>query len=243
MRDWEQEKQKRVAFIQKMLDSSGAKGIVFGNSGGKDSALVAALCSFATKNLLGVIMPCASKRNFGEDKDDGLAVAKKYGVDVIVVDLTETREALLKATGNSFTAKAALSNIAPRLRMTTLYAIAAEKGYLVAGTGNASERYMGYFTKWGDGACDFNPIADLTATEIFDFLRYLGAPDHVVTKAPSAGLFEGQTDESEMGVTYAEIDTFLRGEKVSEEAQKIINRYHKASLHKMALPPIFSEKE
>ena len=243
MRDWEQEKQKRVAFIQKMLASSGAKGIVFGNSGGKDSALVAALCSFATKNLLGVIMPCASKRNFGEDKDDGLAVAKKYGVDVIVVDLTETREALLKATGNSFTAKAALSNIAPRLRMTTLYAIAAEKGYLVAGTGNASERYMGYFTKWGDGACDFNPIADLTATEIFDFLRYLGAPDHVVTKAPSAGLFEGQTDESEMGVTYAEIDAFLRGEKVSEEAQKIINRYHKASLHKMALPPIFSEKE
>ena len=243
MRDWGKEKEKRVAFIKNMLASSGAKGIVFGNSGGKDSALVAALCSFATDNLLGVIMPCASKRNFGEDKEDGLAVAKKYGVDTMIVDLTEVRESLLKATGNSFTTKGALSNIAPRLRMTTLYAIGAEKGYLVAGTGNASERYMGYFTKWGDGACDFNAIADLTATEVFEFLRYLGAPDHVVTKAPSAGLFEGQTDESEMGITYAEIDAYLRGEEVSDEAKKIIERYHKSSLHKMALPPVFSENE
>ena len=159
----------------------------------------------------------------------------------MVVDLTTVRSDLLSAVGDSLTTKGALSNIAPRLRMTTLYAIGAERGYLVAGTGNASERYMGYFTKWGDGACDFNPIADLTATEVFDFLRYLGAPEHVVTKAPSAGLFEGQTDESEMGVTYAEIDAYLRGEKVSPEAEKIIERYHKAALHKMVLPPVFSD--
>ena len=243
MRDWAKEKEQRVAFIKKMLAASGAKGIVFGNSGGKDSALVAALCSFATDNVLGVIMPCHSKRNFGEDKEDGLAVAAKYGVETLVVDLTEVREKLLAAVGGELTAKAALANIAPRLRMTTLYAIGAEKGYLVAGTGNKSERYMGYFTKWGDGACDFNPIADLCATEIFDFLRYLGAPDHVVNKAPSAGLFEGQTDESEMGVTYAEIDAYLRGEKVSPEAEKVIERYHKSSLHKMALPPIFTDGE
>ncbi|MBO7390809.1 MAG: NAD(+) synthase [Clostridia bacterium] len=243
MRDWEKEKQKRVAFIQDMLASTGAKGIVFGNSGGKDSALVAALSSFATKNVLGVIMPCASKRNFGEDREDGLAVAAKYGVETMIVDLTKVRSELLSAVGDSLTTKGALSNIAPRLRMTTLYAIGAEKGYLVAGTGNKSERYMGYFTKWGDGACDFNPIADLTATEVFDFLRYLGAPEHVVTKAPSAGLFEGQTDEAEMGVTYAEIDAYLRGEKVSEEAEKIIEKYHKSSLHKMALPPVFSENK
>ena len=241
MRDWEKEKEKRVAFIKEMLASSGAKGIVFGNSGGKDSALVAALCSFATKNLLGVIMPCASKRNFGEDKEDGLAVAAKYGVETMIVDLTETRESLLQAVGDPLTKNAALANIAPRLRMTTLYAIGAEKGYLVAGTGNKSERYMGYFTKWGDGACDFNPIADLAATEVFDFLRYLGAPDHVVTKAPSAGLFEGQTDEKEMGVTYAEIDAYLRGETVSDEAKAIIERYHRASLHKMVLPPVYKD--
>ena len=243
MRNWESEKEKRVAFIKNMLAATGAKGIVFGNSGGKDSALVAALCSFATENLLGVIMPCASKRNFGEDKQDGLAVAEKYGVETLVVDLTTVRSDLIAAIGTPLESKGALSNIAPRLRMTTLYAIGAERGYLVAGTGNKSERYMGYFTKWGDGACDFNPIADLCATEVFDFLRYLGAPDHVVTKAPSAGLFEGQTDEMEMGVTYAEIDAFLRGEPVSDEAKAIIERYHKTSLHKMVLPPIYKEGE
>ena len=241
MRNWEVEKQKRVAFIQEMLKKSGAKGIVFGNSGGKDSALVAALCSFATKNVLGVIMPCSSKRNFGEDREDGLAVAKKYGVETMIVDLTKVREELLGAIAEPLQSKGALANVAPRLRMTTLYAIGAERGYLVAGTGNKSERYMGYFTKWGDGACDFNPIADLGATEVFDFLRYLGAPDHVVTKAPSAGLFEGQTDEKEMGVTYAEIDAYLRGEPVSEEAKAIIERYHKSSLHKMTLPPVFHD--
>lgn len=239
MRNWEKEKENRVAFIRGMLASTGAKGVVFGNSGGKDSALVAALCSFATDHVLGIIMPCHSKRNFGEDKEDGLAVAAKYGVETMVVDLTEVRQGLLDAIGAPLETKGALSNIAPRLRMTTLYAIGAEKGYLVAGTGNKSERYMGYFTKWGDGACDFNPIADLSATEIFDFLRYLGAPDHVVTKAPSAGLFEGQTDEKEMGVTYAEIDAYLRGEPVSDEAKAIIERYHKSSLHKMALPPVY----
>ena len=243
MRDWENEKEKRVSFIKERLAASGAKGIVFGNSGGKDSALVAALSSFATKNVLGVIMPCASKRNFGEDREDGLAVAAKYGVETMIVDLTAVRESLLHAVGDSLTTKGALSNIAPRLRMTTLYAIGAEKGYLVAGTGNASERYMGYFTKWGDGACDFNPIADLTATEVFDFLRYLGAPEHVVTKAPSAGLFEGQTDEAEMGVTYAEIDAYLRGEKVSPEAEAIIERYHRSAGHKMVLPPVYSDNK
>ena len=241
MRDWAKEKENRVAFIREMLRATGAKGIVFGNSGGKDSALVAALSSFATDHVLGVIMPCHSKRNFGEDKEDGLAVAAKYGVETMIVDLTKVRADLLDAVGTPLETKGALSNIAPRLRMTTLYAIGAERGYLVAGTGNKSERYMGYFTKWGDGACDFNPIADLAATEVFDFLRYLGAPDHVVTKAPSAGLFEGQTDEKEMGVTYAEIDAYLRDEPVSDEAKAIIERYHRAAGHKMVLPPIYHD--
>ena len=241
LRNWQEEKEKRVAFIREMLRTSGAKGIIFGNSGGKDSALVAALASAATKNVLGVMMPCASKRNFGEDLEDAEKVAEKYGIPTMVVDLTKAREDLIAAVPEKLSSKGALSNIAPRLRMTTLYAIGAEKGYLVADTGNKSERYMGYFTKYGDGGCDFNPIADLTATEVFDFLRYLGAPAHVVEKAPSAGLFEGQTDESEMGVTYAEIDAFLAGEKVSAEAEAIINRYHKSSLHKMTMPKVFRD--
>lgn len=126
----------------------------------------------------------------------------------------------------------AISNIAPRLRMITLYAVAASENRLVAGTGNASEYYMGYFTKWGDGAFDLNPIADLTATEIFEFLRYLNAPQSIITKAPSAGLFEGQTDEQDMGVTYAAIDKYITTGEADEADKTIIDRYHARSEHK-----------
>ena len=116
--------------------------------------------------------------------------------------------------------------------MLTLYAVAAAENRLVAGTGNKSEAYVGNFTKWGDGAHDFNPIADLTVTEIYEFLRYLDAPKCVIEKAPSAALFDGQTDETEMGVTYAELDTYLSGSGISEEKKTIIERLHNASEHK-----------
>ena len=216
-RDWEAEFENRVAWIRNLVESAGVKGIVFGNSGGKDSALVGILCKAACDNTIGIIMPCASKRNYGEDAEDGRALAEQFGIEARVVDLTAVREQELKAQeGVSQLNDAAVTNIAPRLRMTTLYTIAAAEGRLVAGTGNRSEIYMGYFTTWGDGASDFNPIADLTATEVFDFLRWLNAPAHIVEKAPSAGLFEGQTDESEMGVTYRAIDTWLQ-EGTAEE--------------------------
>ena len=128
--------------------------------------------------------------------------------------------------------EAAIGNLAPRLRMMTLYAIGASENRLVAGTGNASEYYMGYFTKWGDGAYDLNPIADLTATEVFEFLRYLKAPEAVITKAPSAGLFEGQTDEEDMGVTYAAIDRYITTGQANDRDKAIIDRYHARSEHK-----------
>ena len=122
--------------------------------------------------------------------------------------------------------------MAPRIRMLTLYSVAAAENRLVAGTGNKSEAYVGYFTKWGDGAHDFNPIADLTVTEIYDFLRFLNAPKRIIEKAPSAALFDGQTDEEEMGVTYAELDSFLSGENIAEDKRKIIEHMHKLSEHK-----------
>ena len=125
--------------------------------------------------------------------------------------------------------------------MITLYAVAAAENRLVAGTGNKSEGYVGYFTKWGDGAYDFNPIGDLCVTEVYEFLRYLEAPEAILTKAPSAGLFEGQTDEKEMGVTYAEIDALMAGEDVRPEAEAIIARRHAAAAHKMRMPPVFGE--
>ena len=233
MRDYKEEFDKRVAFIKDTLAASGQKGIVYGNSGGKDCTLVGILCKAACDNTVGVLMPCASQRNFNIDLTDGKEVAEKYGIETRLVDLTPVREAELAALqGVTAMTDAAVANIAPRLRMTTLYAIAGAEGRLVAGTGNRSEAYMGYFTKWGDGAYDFDPIADLTVTEIYEFLAYLDAPISIRTKAPSAGLFEGQTDEGEMGVTYAAIDKFLLTGEASKRDRAVIDRFHRISEHK-----------
>ena len=233
MRDYQKEFEGRVAFIRELVASSHVSGIVFGNSGGKDSALVGILCKAACDNTLGVIMPCASKRNYGQDADDGKALAEQFGIESRTVDLTTVRAAEMAELEKVTTLNdMAVTNIAPRLRMTTLYAIAAAENRLVAGTGNRSEAYMGYFTKWGDGAHDFNPISDLTATEVFEFLEYLNAPRCIIDKAPSAGLFDGQTDEDEMGVTYKAIDDFLLYGTVNEKDKAVIDRYHSRSEHK-----------
>jgi NAD+ synthase len=244
MRDYKAEFDKRVAFIRDLVEKSGVDGIVYGNSGGKDSALVGILCKFACDNTLGIIMPCASKRNFEMDKNDGMEVAEHYGIQTRLIDLTPVREAeieqLKAVTGLT---ELAVANIAPRLRMTTLYAVAASENRLVAGTGNRSEAYMGYFTKWGDGAHDFNPISDLTVTEIYEFLKWLAAPRCVIDKAPSAGLFDGQTDENEMGVTYAAIDKYLMTGEADEHDKKIIERYHRRSEHKRTPIATYKEKE
>lgn len=230
----------RVKFIKDLLQKSGASGVVFGNSGGKDSALVGILCKMATDNVLAVIMPCGTSRNYNEDKEDAIRLCEKFGIEYIVVDLTPARDALAKSIKKSVElGEMALINIPPRLRMTTLYSIARTKNFLVAGTGNRSEAYMGYFTKWGDGAYDFNPISDLTVTEEYELLRHLGAPESIINKAPSAGLYEGQTDEKEMGVTYAEIDRYLLTGQAPPEVKEKIEKAHKASEHKRRGPVHF----
>lgn len=233
MRDYEKEFTDRVAFIRQLLAESGAAGIVYGNSGGKDSALVGILCKAACENTVGLLLPCTSKRNYAEDRADAETVAAQYRIETRTVDLTPVKAAALAALDGVTTPNApALANLAPRLRMLTLYAVAASENRLVAGTGNRSEAYMGYFTKWGDGAYDFNPIADLTVTEIYEFLTWLHAPENIIRKAPSAGLFEGQTDEQEMGVTYAAIDKYILTGEASEHDKAIIDRYHSRSEHK-----------
>ncbi len=240
MRDCEIEIRERVAFIKKVLSDSHADGIIYGNSGGKDCTLVGALCKMACENTVGVIMPCSSGRNYGSDRDDALLAAKHFGIEQRTVDLTPVREALLSSLeGVTAPNTAALTNIAPRLRMTTLYTIGAAENRLVAGTGNRCEIFMGYFTKWGDGGSDFNPIADLTVEEVYALLTYLGAPESIIKKAPSAGLFEGQTDEADMGVTYAAVADYMDGREVSEHDRAIIERYHARSEHKRRMPLTF----
>ena len=235
MRDFEKETQLRVKWIKDIVEASHAKGIIFGNSGGKDSALVGIHCKKACDNTTGVIMPCQSNRNFTIDKTDGENLAKKFDIECRYVDITPIKVAFehaLKGVDNPL----ALANINPRARMTVLYALAQQNGCLVAGTGNRSEITMGYFTKWGDGACDFNPIADLTAGEVIEFLKYLGAPVEITTKAPSAGLWDGQTDEQEMGITYAQLDKYILTGEADEQTKQKVDAANKRAAHKRRMP-------
>lgn len=233
MRDYKAEFAKRVEFIRAILRQSGSNGIVYGNSGGKDSALVGILCKAACENTVGIMMPCTSARNYNDDIKDALTVAEKYGIETRTVDLTPVKNAEIESLKNVTLLNAPANiNLAPRLRMLTLYAVAASENRLVAGTGNKSENYVGYFTKWGDGAYDFSVVSDLTVTEIYEFLRYLDAPECVIKKAPSAALFDGQTDESEMGVTYCELDSYLAGGRLDEKKVAKIEQLHDRSEHK-----------
>ena len=243
MRNYEQETANRVKFIQNNLNDAKYTGIVFANSGGKDAVLVGILCKMACDNTVGLSLPCGVSRNYGSDIDDAVLISNQYGIAHKTINLAPISQEFTKsiaAAGHPLTDIAA-GYLAPRLRMITLYAIANSENRLVAGTGNRSERYTGYFTKWGDGAYDFNPIADLTATEVLEFLRYLKAPACIIEKPPSAGLFEGQTDEEEMGVTYASLDNFLLTGHVSEHDGAIIQRLHSSSEHKRRPPALYGD--
>lgn len=228
--------EKRIEWIKEILNKSGSSGIVFGNSGGKDSALVGILSRMATDNVTGIIMPCESKQNYNTDKEHALLIANKYNINTIEIDLTNTKNEL-RNTYKPFlnhSIPMAINNINPRLRMMTLYTYAQTMGYLVAGTGNLSEITIGYFTKWGDGAYDFNPISDLTVAEVYQMLQELECPQAIIQKAPSAGLYEGQTDENEIGITYDEIDKYIKTGNSSKS--EIIEKRKKATAHKRVMP-------
>jgi NAD+ synthase len=129
-----------------------------------------------------------------------------------------------------------LVNLKARIRMSALYCIAQQNNLLVAGTGNADELYLGYFTKYGDGGCDMLPLAYLNKSQIFTVARILNLPDSIINREPTASLYDGQTDEKEMGVTYNEIDNFLLGKRINLRSTKIIKDLHKKNIHKLSLP-------
>ena len=234
MRDYKVEFDNRVNYIKNKLIETNSKGIVYGNSGGKDCALVGILSKAACNNVTSIIMPCNSKQNYESDMEDAKRLAEQFNIDTKIVDLTKTRNDLIDELEKITTLNdAAIINIPPRLRMTTLYAYGASHNYLVAGTGNKSERYIGYFTKWGDGACDFNPISDLTVNEIYEFLRYLKAPQSIIDKKPSAGLYAGQNDEDDLGVTYQQVENHINGIKNNTNVDQKIKLYHDRNKHKI----------
>ena len=232
---------KISTWIKEKVQQTKAKGGVFGLSGGVDSAVVAALCKKSLgENMLAIIMPCG-----GDPVGEKYAqlVADRFSMEVKTVFLGKVYDLLtcILFHGN----KMALANLKPRLRMITLYYFANNLNYLVIGTGNKSELSVGYFTKYGDGGVDILPLGGILKTEVIELAKYLGVPKAIIDRPPSAGLWPGQTDEEEMGITYRDLDQiirFIEGKttiKISEEKLTKIKNLVQNSQHKRKSPPIF----
>lgn len=226
---------KIVSWIKQQVNDSGAKGIVLGLSGGIDSAVVAALAKGAVgkDNLLVLFLPCNSNP---QDLKDAKLVAHELGLKSKLVDLSAVYNNFLKVLPGAISL--ARGNLKPRLRMSTLYYFANKLNYLVCGTGNKSELMVGYFTKYGDGGVDILPIADLFKRQVRQLAKELKIPQGIITKAPTAGLWNGQTDEGELGITYNELDDILdrfcnHKQQIagSNKVNKVIRMY-KRSEHK-----------
>lgn len=219
------------SFLKDYLSKSGCKCYVLGLSGGVDSSLVAALAKSAVgkDKLFCYAIDIDSNPN---DIIDAKRVAKELDVNLEVINLSETYHSYLKElNGNNFQ-RLSKSNLKVRMRMCALFAFAQEHSGLVLGTDNWDERYVGYFTKYGDGAADLLPIVHLTKEEVREGCKIFSLSKDLANRTPTAGLFEGQTDEKEMGITYQDLDAYLIGKEVNIEVKKRIEHLHKISEHK-----------
>ena len=242
-----------VENIKKFVKNNKVEKFYLGMSGGIDCAVVAALCKKAEVDVVCVTMPYRAESS--KTRKRGMIHAakqcRKLDIPLYTVDISDMEALIVSGCSanvykGSFLVKnhsqLAKANILPRLRMTVLYYIAQCNNGMVLGTGNLSEMVMGYFTKWGDGAYDLNPIADLTVPEVYEILEYLGAPRNIIEKAPSAGLYQGQTDESELGVSYADITAYIRGGELDEEKRARIGEMEKSTAHKRRMPLRYGEE-
>jgi NAD+ synthase len=242
-------------WMRQQATIAGARGFAVGLSGGVDSAVVARLSQMATPGrVVGVIMPCHSDPR---DAQDAELVAHRFSLPAIRVDLAPAYDLLIAdlktlflqlpadqapepvVQGTDIRARVPVANVKPRLRMSTLYYVANSLNYLVAGTGNRSELTIGYFTKYGDGGVDVLPIGQLTKNEVLDMARELEVPDSIIDKPPSAGLWAGQTDEEEMGFSYADLERYLQKgpDGVAPALAMRIERLVRATDHKRTAPP------
>lgn len=241
-----EETEKVVEFIRNYYKENNLGGVILGISGGKDSGVVAGLFveALGSENVLGVTLPCHSK---SEDAIDARLVSDYYGFELINFDITSTFDSFKNELKNlgEFTEEEIKNsdiNLKPRLRMSTLYYLAALysalKGqtYLVAGTSNKCELYVGYFTKGGDSVHDISPIADFTVDEVIEIGKYLKVPDKVLFKTPNDGL-SNMTDEDKLGVKYSDIAKYMEDvETIDEETRNKIRKLHKNNLHKFNIP-------
>jgi NAD+ synthase len=233
-------------WIRETVHSASMEGVVVGLSGGIDSAVAAGLAARAlgAGSVLGLAMPCHSMK---EDTRDGERLAKHLGIPFRVIDLTPVFDALVSAAGLAEASPLCLANLKARLRMTTLYSQSSPSaqvsgGRLVLGTSNYSEICVGYWTKWGDGASDLLPLGRLYKEEVRRVALQIGLPGWVLERVPSAGLWPGQSDEREMGVTYDRIETFLRGGDPGAEAAGLIETMVRATRHKREPVPFFDAR-
>jgi NAD+ synthase len=239
-----------VSWLRERAADAGARGFVFGLSGGIDSAVVARLCQLAAPSrVLGVLLPCYSN---SQDEEDARLLATTFHIPTARVDLGETFDSLTESLHHAIKGlpshvpvvdikqQVPEANVKPRLRMTALYFIANSLNYLVAGTGNRSEITLGYYTKYGDGGVDLLPIGQLLKSEVRALARELGVPAPIIEKPPTAGLWVGQTDEAEMGFSYETLEKYLAegAPAVGAAVAQRIEQLRAASNHKRQMPAI-----
>jgi NAD+ synthase len=236
----EQLANKLTGWIKERVLEAKKTGTIIGLSGGIDSAVVAVLCKRAFPDTtLAAIMPCYSRK---ADVLHAYKVSMKYQIRTELVELDPVYDSFIRALpqGEDYHSndKLAQVNIKPRLRMITLYYLATQLNYLVVGTGNRSEIAVGYYTKYGDGGVDLLPIGSLVKRQVKELAEYLEIPKEIIDKPPSAGLWEGQTDEAEMGLTYNELDRYLTTGEASDIVRTKIEVMAAGSAHKKSMPQL-----
>lgn len=251
--DAKKETERIIKFIRDYYHNNNVGGAIIGISGGKDSGVVAGLFTKALgkENVIGVTMPCHSKE---EDRRDAKLVSDYYGFELINFDLIGVFDSFKKEVGtlgsyNDEDAKNSDINLKPRIRMATLYYLGAlfsklrGKTYLVCGTSNKCELFVGYFTKGGDSVSDISVLADLTVEEVIKMGEYLNVPKEVLYKKPNDGL-SNMSDEEKLGVKYSDVAKYMEDEKsLDYETQEKIRNLHEKNLHKFVIPTYKKESE
>jgi NAD+ synthase len=240
-RDYAKIEKTITEWLHQYLEKSGCEGFVVALSGGIDSSVAAVLCRRVTDSTLALILPCGPMST--EDIDDATHLTETFNIEHRSYKLTPAFEAIRSALhlDPDTPITIPLANIKARLRMVMLYYEANRQNRLVVGTGNRTELALGFFTKYGDGGVDLLPLGNLLKREVRELGMHLGVPQSIITKTPSPGLWPGQTDESELGASYEQLDNLVSGRSshglTKSEVEQFQLRIAK-NLHKRKLPPI-----